>query len=62
MAVNSTAGVLAACKTVLTTTSDRPLISGSLSSGLHHASTGQGSDTARSMVSLSLQITSITVK
>ena len=43
MAVNSTAGVLAACKTVLTTTSDRPLISGSLSSGLHHASTGQGS-------------------
>ena len=43
MAVNSTAGVLAACKTVLTTTSDRPRIAGSLSSGLHHASTGQGS-------------------
>ena len=34
MAVNSTAGVLAACKTVLSTTSK---------SGLHHASTGQGS-------------------
>ena len=43
MAVNSTAGVLAACKTVLTATSTGPRIAGSLSSGLHHASTGQGS-------------------
>jgi acetoin utilization deacetylase AcuC-like enzyme len=43
MAVNSTAGVLAACKTVLSATSDGPRIAGSLSSGLHHARTGSGS-------------------
>ncbi len=43
MAVNSTAGVLAACKTVLSPDVDAPKIAGSLSSGLHHASTGQGS-------------------
>ncbi len=43
MAVNSTAGVLAACKTVLSPDMDAPKIAGSLSSGLHHASTGSGS-------------------
>ncbi len=43
MAVNSTAGVLAACKTVLSPDVDAPKIAGSLSSGLHHASTGSGS-------------------
>ena len=43
MAVNSTAGVLAACKTVLSPDSNAPKIAGSLSSGLHHARTGSGS-------------------
>ena len=43
MAVNSTAGVLAACKTVLSPDTNAPKIAGSLSSGLHHASTGSGS-------------------
>jgi len=43
MVVNSTAGVLAACKTVLSATSDGTRIAGSLSSGLHHARTGSGS-------------------
>ena len=43
MAVNSTAGVLAACKTVLSPDMDASKIAGSLSSGLHHASTGSGS-------------------
>ncbi len=43
MAVNSTAGVLAACKTVLSPDTSAPKIAGSLSSGLHHARTGSGS-------------------
>ena len=43
MAVNSTAGVLAACKTVLPPDTNTPKIAGSLSSGLHHARTGSGS-------------------
>jgi len=43
MAVNSTAGVLAACKTVLSPDTNAPKIAGSLSSGLHHARTGSGS-------------------
>ena len=43
MAVNSTAGVLAACKTVLSPEMNAPKIAGSLSSGLHHARTGSGS-------------------
>lgn len=43
MAVNSTAGVLAACKTVLSPDTNAPKIAGSLSSGLHHARTDSGS-------------------
>ena len=50
MAVNSTAGILAACETVISAMSKLPraewyphIISGSLSSGLHHARTDQGS-------------------
>ena len=49
MAANSTAGILAACESVISAMSKLPrenwyphLIAGSLSSGLHHAKTDQG--------------------